>query len=236
MSTILRRPQLLLRRGHGISCGLSLPRIAAAARPIRALCSDADARRASETPPVQDTSAGAAPSSLQPDWSPPVAPRLGDCSPRVWIAIYGELAKSRLSGLVVATTFAGYLMAPTHDWVGLTSALGGTFLCASSANSFNQLMEVRNDAAMNRTAKRPLPSGRISPMHAAGWATGAGAAGLTTLVLGTDYTTTALGAATLGLYTLAYTPMKQRSPLNTWVGAVVGAIPPVMGWTAGGGR
>ena len=56
-----------------------------------------------------------------------------------------------------------------------------------------------------------------------------------TLALGTNCVTATLGAATLGLYTLAYTPMKQQTPLNTWVGAVVGAIPPVMGWTAAGG-
>ena len=168
-------------------------------------------------------------------WSPPTAPLLTERSPLVWAKVYGELSKSRLSALVVATTSAGFLMTSSHDWVCLASALGGTFLCSASANSFNQLIEVRNDASMNRTSKRPLPSGRISPTHAAGWATGAGAAGLATLFVGTNCTTAALGAATLGLYTLAYTPMKQRTPLNTWVGAVVGAIPPVMGWTAGGG-
>ena len=157
-------------------------------------------------------------------------------SPLAWAGVYAELAKSRLSGLVVATTAAGHLMssAPLEP-VTLASALGGTFLLSASANSFNQVIEVRYDAAMNRTAKRPLPSGRISRTHAIGWASASGAAGLTTLALGTDCVTTTLGAATLGLYTLVYTPMKQRTPLNTWVGAVVGALPPVMGWTAAGG-
>ena len=179
-----------------------------------------------------------APASLTaPSWSPPPAPRLTECSPFEWGAVYGELSKSRLSGLVVATTTAGYLMTTGPlDVTCFASALGGTFLCAASANSFNQLLEVRNDAAMSRTAKRPLPSGRISPAHAAGWAAIAGTAGVGTLFLGTNCVTTGLGVATLGLYTLAYTPMKQRTPLNTWVGSVVGAIPPVMGWTAGGGR
>ena len=147
-----------------------------------------------------------------------------------------ELSKSRLSALVVGSTAAGHLMSSGPlDLTSLASALGGTFLLAGSANSFNQIIETRNDAAMNRTHKRPLPSGRISRPHAIGWASASGAAGLATLALGTNCMTTALGAATLGLYTLAYTPMKQRTPLNTWVGAVVGAIPPVMGWTAAGG-
>ena len=120
--------------------------------------------------------------------------------------------------------------------VCFASVLGGTFLMSASANSFNQLIEIRNDAAMNRTAKRPLPSGRISPTHARGWASLAGMAGIGTLFAGTNCMTAGLGATTLGLYTLVYTPMKQQTPLNTWVGAVVGAIPPVMGWTAAGGR
>jgi protoheme IX farnesyltransferase len=127
------------------------------------------------------------------------------------------------------------MSAGPFDPVCLAAALGGTYLCSASANSINQLIEVRNDAAMNRTAKRPLPAGRISREHAIGWATFAGVAGVGTLALGTDCVTASLGATTLGLYTLVYTPMKQRTPLNTWVGAVVGAIPPVMGWTAAGG-
>ena len=186
---------------------------------------------------LASTKADAPASLTAPSWSPPPAPRLTECSPLEWGAVYGELSKSRLSGLVVATTTAGYLMTSGPlDVTCFASALGGTFLCAASANSFNQLMEVRNDAAMNRTAKRPLPSGRITPTHAAGWATIAGTAGVGTLFLGTNCVTAGLGVATLGLYTLAYTPMKQLAPLNTWVGSVVGAIPPVMGWTAGGGR
>ena len=113
--------------------------------------------------------------------------------------------------------------------------LGGTFLCAASANSFNQVIEKELDAQMNRTAARPLPSGRISRTHAAAWASFAGVAGVGTLAAGTNLLTAGLGASTLGLYTLVYTPMKQEHWLNTWVGAVVGALPPVMGWTAAGG-
>merc|ERR1712087_19068 len=79
-----------------------------------------------------------------------------------------------------------------------------------------------------------MGSGRITREHAACFASAAGVAGLAGLYAGTNVTTTALGAATIGLYTLVYTPLKVISPINTWVGAVVGAIPPVMGWTAAG--
>lgn len=115
------------------------------------------------------------------------------------------------------------------------AVLGGTFLCAASANSFNQILEVPYDARMARTSKRPLPSGRISPAHATSWASAAGLTGIGTLALGTNPVTAALGGGTLALYTLVYTPMKRTTPLNTWVGSVVGALPPLMGWTAGGG-
>ena len=132
------------------------------------------------------------------------------------------------------TTGAGAVMGPHPDaQVTLAAALGGTFLCAASANSFNQVIEKELDAQMNRTCRRPLPSGRISRTHAAAWASFAGVAGVGTLAAGTNLLTAGLGASTLGLYTLVYTPMKQEHWLNTWVGAVVGALPPVMGWTAG---
>lgn len=117
----------------------------------------------------------------------------------------------------------------------LASALGGTFLCSASANTCNQLIEIRPDALMKRTANRPLPSGRMSPTHAAAFATMTGSLGVTTLALNTNLTTAMLGAGTIGLYALVYTPLKRITPLNTWVGAVVGALPPLMGWTAAGG-
>jgi len=152
------------------------------------------------------------------------------------LGIYLELSKFKLSGFVVMTTAAGQVMAQApFDALGLAATLSGTFLCAASANSFNQIIEIPRDASMARTAKRPLPSGRISREHAIAFASTSGLAGLTTLAMGTNPVTTALGAATIGLYTLVYTPLKPRHYLNTWVGALVGAIPPVMGFTAAGG-
>ena len=222
-----------LRHGRAVAGAAQAPLSALLRSPLlrssRSLC--ASSQSPPTPPPV------VAPSLLDDAWQPPDAPQLSERSPLAWSRIYMELAKSRLSGLVVATTAAGHLMhsAPL-DPTTLVAALGGTFLCSASANSFNQLIEVRNDAAMVRTAKRPLPSGRISRTHAAVWASASGLSGVALLAAGTNCVTATLGAATLGLYTLAYTPMKQRTPLNTWVGAVVGAIPPVMGWTAAGGR
>ena len=157
-------------------------------------------------------------------------------TPGAWFSVYMELSKSRLSGLVVMTTAAGHVMAPDAICPATTGAvLGGTFLCAASANSFNQIIEIPYDALMARTKLRPLPSERISPAHATAWASAAGLTGIGTLALGTNPITAVLGGGTLALYTLVYTPMKRTTHLNTWVGSVVGALPPLMGWTAGGG-
>lgn len=147
-----------------------------------------------------------------------------------------ELSKSRLSGLVVVTTACGHVMSPgTIDVPAIAAACTGTFLLSASANSFNQIIEIPYDSIMARTRQRPLPSERISPAHATAWASASGIGGLATLAICTNPLTTALGGSTLALYTLVYTPMKRTSPFNTWVGAVVGALPPVMGWTAAGG-
>ena len=158
-------------------------------------------------------------------------------TPLGWLGVYMELSKSRLSGLVVVTTACGHVMSPgTIDVPMVAAACTGTFLLSASANSFNQIIEIPYDSIMARTRQRPLPSERISPAHATAWASATGIGGLATLAICTNPLTTALGGSTLALYTLVYTPMKRTSPLNTWVGAVVGALPPVMGWTAAGGR
>jgi protoheme IX farnesyltransferase len=160
----------------------------------------------------------------------------GAVNPLSLLGMYAELSKSRLSGLVVMTTAAGYMLAPGAVCpVSLATALGGTFLCSASANTCNQLIETRPDALMQRTKNRPLPSGRISTEHAAAFAVTTGAVGVGSLALNTNLTTALLGVGTIALYAGVYTPMKRLTPMNTWVGAVVGAIPPLMGWTAAGG-
>lgn len=150
--------------------------------------------------------------------------------------LYSQLSKYRLSALVMATTSAGYLAAGGPvDAVALSCACLGTMLASSSANTFNQVIETSNDSRMKRTRNRPLPSGRISRSHALGWGLTSGAAGVAVLAAGTNPLTAALGAANHLLYVGPYTLSKTRSELNTWVGSVVGAVPPLMGWAAATG-
>jgi len=147
---------------------------------------------------------------------------------------YLDLSKARLSALVVTTTAAGFLAAG-----GPLSTMGiaclGTALCSCSAAALNQIFEISRDSRMKRTLQRPLVRGSISPMHASLVATSWGVAGTSLLALGTDPYTTALGAGNIVLYAGVYTYMKPRTIYNTWVGAVVGAIPPVIGWSAATG-
>lgn len=150
--------------------------------------------------------------------------------------LYSQLSKYRLSALVMATTSAGYLAAGGPvDAVSLSCACLGTMLASSSANTFNQVIETSNDSRMKRTRNRPLPSGRISRPHALGWGVASGTAGVAVLAAGSNPLTAALGAANLFLYVGPYTLSKTRSELNTWVGSVVGAVPPLMGWAAATG-
>lgn len=151
--------------------------------------------------------------------------------------VYASLCKARLSGLVVTTTFAGYALAATPaspllmlQQGSLWTTLVGTALCAGAANAWNQWAESPHDARMARTRLRPLPTGQISPAHAFGCASVCAGAGLSALYLGSGAAACGLAAATIGLYTLVYTPMKRFTVLNTWVGAVVGGIPPLIGY------
>eukprot|EP00501_MAST-03F_sp_TOSAG23-6_P002304 GSMAST32.ASY1.ANO1.2406.1 assembled CDS len=88
---------------------------------------------------------------------------------------------------------------------------------------------------MKRTARRPMPTGRISAAHALTWGCSSGIVGTGILLAGCNPLTASIGALNIALYTLIYTPMKTRSRWNTWAGSIVGALPPVMGWTAAGG-
>ena len=151
-----------------------------------------------------------------------------------------ELSKARLSALVVSTTAFGFLAAgPTAlaftSLPTFAAASIGTALCASSAATFNQVIEVDRDSQMKRTGNRPLVTGAVTKEMAVGLGCFTGASGGLMLGLGTDPVTTMLGLGNIGLYAGLYTYLKPRSEINTWVGAVVGAIPPVMGWTAAGG-
>ncbi len=157
---------------------------------------------------------------------------------RAWIGVALELAKHRLSGLVVLTTVVGFLLGRTPEsrLTTLLFAVLGTSLAAAGANTLNQWWERHRDARMERTRTRPLPSGRVTPTAALVWGLTCSVAGPLFLALGTNLLTAAMGAGVVVLYVLVYTPLKVRTPLNTLVGAVCGAIPPVMGWTAATGR
>ncbi len=146
-----------------------------------------------------------------------------------------ELSKAKLSMLVVSTSAFGYLAAGSGgDWqyTKLWTCAMGTALCSSSAASFNQIFEVDRDRKMKRTAHRPLVKGVLQTNESIAFATMAGLTGTSLLYLGTDAVTASLGMGNIALYAGLYTHLKPRSEINTWVGAVVGAIPPLMGYSA----
>lgn len=153
-----------------------------------------------------------------------------------YITAFSELSKLRLSALVVSTTSAGFLAAGGPiSYSTLVACCIGTSLCSSSASTFNQVLEVERDTKMKRTRNRPLPKNVYTPLQATVLGATTGVSGGMLLLYGTDCVTATLGVANIGLYAGLYTYMKPRYELNTWVGAVVGAIPPIMGWTAAGG-
>ncbi|KAL9833829.1 protoheme IX farnesyltransferase, mitochondrial isoform 2-T2 [Geothlypis trichas] len=150
--------------------------------------------------------------------------------------ILARLSKIKLTALVVSTASAGFAMAPVpFELTCFLLASLGTGLASCAANSINQFFEVPFDSNMNRTKNRPLVRGQISPLLAVCFAASCGIPGIALLALGVNPLTGALGAFNIFLYTCCYTPLKRMSIANTWVGAVVGAIPPVMGWTAATG-
>ena len=152
------------------------------------------------------------------------------------LGLYAELSKARLSALVVVTAGAGYAAgAEVFDPVTFSCVAAGTSLAAASANTFNQWIERNRDKLMKRTCERPLPSGRISTSEAFGWGVASAGSSTALLLAGTNPVTAGLGAFNIGLYALPYTLSKPKTEWNTWTGALVGAIPPVMGWTAAGG-
>lgn len=148
--------------------------------------------------------------------------------------------KPRLNGMVLLATAAGFHLGQHGPWTAPVAwALGhtllGTLLVASGASILNQYRERHADALMPRTSGRPLPAGRLLPKDAL-------VLGALFAVLGTAYLAfsvnrlaASVAALSLLLYVFCYTPMKRLSPLNTVVGAVPGALPPLIGWGASGG-
>jgi protoheme IX farnesyltransferase len=146
------------------------------------------------------------------------------------------LAKPRLLTLVVCTAAGGLWLAPGPRRASTAIALLlGTTLVVAAANALNNFLEREVDARMRRTRDRPLPSGRLEPWVAVAVGLVLPALALPALALYTNPLTAALAALALFTYVVVYTPMKQRSSLALFVGAVPGAIPPLMGWTAATG-
>jgi len=147
------------------------------------------------------------------------------------------LAKPRITVMVALCAAAGYALATRGDldWVRLLWTTVGVALASASTGCLNQVLEAELDARMKRTSGRPIPAGLVSAREA--WLHGLlwGAAGLGLLAWKANALSCGLTAFTLASYLLIYTPMKRVSPLSTWIGAVPGALPPVIGWTAAGG-
>ncbi len=147
------------------------------------------------------------------------------------------LTKARLSLLVIVTTFVGFCIGSGDvlDWWALVNTCGGTALAAAAAAVLNQWAEVHVDRLMERTKARPLPAGRMRSRSALILGLGLLVAGMSWLWASTNALSALLAGATVFIYILIYTPMKRRTAACTFVGAVSGAIPPVIGWAAASG-
>jgi protoheme IX farnesyltransferase len=152
------------------------------------------------------------------------------------LANYLELSKPRIAALVLVTVavaaFVGSWTPP--DPILLLHTLVGTALVAASASALNQWLERKSDSLMPRTADRPLPAGRISPAEVAAFGGALAVAGVLYLGATVNWLTALFGLLTWLLYVAVYTPLKAVTPANTVVGAVAGALPVLIGWTAVG--
>jgi protoheme IX farnesyltransferase len=154
------------------------------------------------------------------------------------LSAYAALAKLRVASLVLVTVAVGFLLGArgaSHPST-LLLTLFGTALVASGASAWNQYLERARDQLMKRTASRPLPAGRLTPLEAAVFGAITGALGVALLAVAANILAAAVALVTFVLYAFVYTPLKPRTTLNTAVGAVPGALPPVIGWAAATGQ
>jgi protoheme IX farnesyltransferase len=148
--------------------------------------------------------------------------------------LYAELSKIRLSLLVVVTTCTGFIMASPFgiDWLILFWTVLGTTACAGSAAALNQLAERTRDMKMHRTVDRPLPAGHLSRAHAFVFGVVLAYVGVAILSFGANIEAAGIALLTILIYVFIYTPLKPRTSFNTVIGAIVGALPPLIGWVA----
>ena len=156
----------------------------------------------------------------------PLAERLAD---------YRTLAKPKIAAMALVTVALGYVAAGGSDPLALLTASAGITLVAAASGALNQYAERDTDARMKRTRTRPLPAGRVSETEALVFGIACGVAGVDFLALAVNPLTAALALLTLGLYVGVYTPLKRVTWWSTVVGAVPGAMPPLLGWAAAGG-
>lgn len=152
-----------------------------------------------------------------------------------------ELSKPRITRLVALTAAVGFglnSIGRSADWttwlVAGAGCLLGTALSSAGANALNQCMEIPRDARMLRTMNRPLPSGQLTLRGATIAGLAAGVAGLAVLWAACGLPSMLVSLVTMATYLLIYTPLKPVTVLNTWIGAVPGALPPLIGWAAAG--
>ncbi len=156
---------------------------------------------------------------------------------RARTADFVTLAKPRLNMLVLVSAMAGYVMGhgPMWDVPRVLMTLVGTALVAGGASAFNQVIERMRDAQMERTRLRPMADGRLQPAEGILFASAMTVAGLAMLAFGVNILSSCVAAATLLTYAAIYTPLKPRTSFATVIGAVPGALPPVIGWAAATG-
>lgn len=151
---------------------------------------------------------------------------------------YLTLAKPRIAVMGLVTVALGFMLGSTAEWQAerLAHALFGIGLVAISCSVLNQWLERDSDRLMARTANRPLPAGRLAPNEVLVFGVLLGVVGFADLVLAVNVLTAILAFGTLLLYVAVYTPLKRQTSLCTAVGAIPGAMPPVLGWVAAGGQ
>ncbi|MBS1615664.1 MAG: protoheme IX farnesyltransferase [Bacteroidetes bacterium] len=151
---------------------------------------------------------------------------------------YSQLLKPNLSFMVVFSSVIGYLLAPGISFQ-LTPVLElfiGGMLVTGGANTLNQIIERETDALMHRTQNRPLPAGRMMPPEAVIVACSSGLIGSLLITVAFNPLAGLLSLLSLGLYAFAYTPMKRIHPISVFIGALPGAMPPLIGWVAATGH